>query len=451
MGKKKFEEMKQQREIFVTGSLKNNVEKKQAEYIFDLMEKFAGYGFNKSHSVAYALIAYQTAYLKTHFKEPFIAAVLSSDMDNTDKVVKFVKECEYMNITLESPNINKSNYSFSVGKNNEVIYGLGAIKGVGKSIIEVILEERGLNGEFKSLDDILKRCENSKINKRVLEALIKSGAFDVFGLPRSMLMDIYPESMKMADQNSKNIKHGQTDIFGFSDETIEKKNIVHKEEWSTIKKLSYERDVLGFYLSGHPITEYQNELKNIISNDLKSIKNNFKNKSSKSNVYKIAGVINSLRVRTTSTKDKIAQINLGDDKDNIDVIANNNLLDSSINRDEVVIIEGTLRLDDYTNRLNFRARSINSIENARKNFATGIKIKVVNEQDLSVLIGKLEKLFKNKDNKGNCLVRIDYLSANVTKSMILDESYKILPTSDIINELKTLDCVEDLDLIYSSV
>ena len=157
MGKKKYEEMQQQREIFVNGCIKNSIEKKQAEYIFDLMEKFAGYGFNKSHSVAYALIAYQTAYLKTHYKEPFLAAVLSSDMDNTDKVVKFVKECEYMNITLSPPSINISNYFFSVTKNNQIIYGLGAIKGVGNAIIEIILEERDSNGNFTSLDDFVKK------------------------------------------------------------------------------------------------------------------------------------------------------------------------------------------------------------------------------------------------------------------------------------------------------
>ena len=451
MGKKKHEEMEQQREIFVKGCIKNNIDKKLAEHIFDLMEKFAGYGFNKSHSVAYALIAYHTAYLKTHYKEPFIAAVLSSDMDNTDKVVRFVKECEQMNIILNPPNINNSNFTFSVTKNNEIVYGLGAIKGVGSSVIEIIINERKENGNYNTLDDMLRRCGTNKINKRVIEALIKSGAFDSFGESRSSLMLSYPESMKMADQNSKNIQQGQIDIFGFSEEVIEKKDSKKIDEWPEIKKLSYERDVLGFYLTGHPITEFKSELKNIVSNDLKSIKYNYKVKYRDKNLYKIAGVINSIRIRTTSTKDKIAQISLGDDTDNIDVIANNNLINDSINRDDIVIIEGTLRLDEYTNRISFRAKSINSIENARITFATGIKIKVVNEDDLSLLIGNLESLFSNKDKAGKCLVRIDYMSSGVTKSLVLGENYKITPTSDIICELKRLDCVEDLELIYSSI
>ncbi|MEL0102030.1 MAG: DNA polymerase III subunit alpha [Gammaproteobacteria bacterium] len=452
MGKKKFEEMKQQRRIFVEGAIKNNVDKAQAEYIFDLMEKFAGYGFNKSHSVAYALIAYQTAFLKTHYKEPFIAAVLSSDMDNTDKVVRFVKECEYMSINLTPPNINKSNYTFTVTEKNEIVYGLGAIKGVGKAIIDIILNERSLNGSYKSLDDLLKRCGTNKINKRVIEALIKSGSFDTFGDTRSSLMSIYPKSMKMADQNSKNIQHGQIDIFGFTESNEKKKDLEPSFEWPTIKKLSYERDVLGFYLSGHPINEYKNELKNIVSNNLYSIKKNYsKNGPQKNNIYKIAGVINNIRIRTTSTKDKLAQINLGDDTDNIDVIANNNLLDNSINRDEIVIIEGTIRFDEYTNRLSFRAKSIDSLDHARIKYATGLKIKVTNESDLSVLTEKLEVFFKDNKESGKCLVRIDYVSSNIAKSLVLGEKYKILPTNDIITQLENLDCVQDIQLIYSKM
>ena len=451
MGKKKFEEMKQQREIFVSGATKNNVDKKQAEYIFDLMEKFAGYGFNKSHSVAYALIAYQTAFLKTHYKEAYIAAVLSSDMDNTEKVVRFVRECEYMNITLNPPNINLSDYSFSVTDNNKIIYGLGAIKGIGNAIIDIILDERKRNGDFNSLDNLLKRCGSNKINKRVIEALIKSGSLDTFGETRSSLLSSYPESMKMADQNAKNILQGQKDIFGFSEEYSKVISIEKKEEWPTIKKLSYERDVLGFYLTGHPIKEYKNEIKDIISNDLYSIKNNYQGKSSKGTLFKVAGVINSIRIRTTSTKDKLAQINLGDGTDNLDVIANNSLLNESINRDDIVIIEGTLRIDDYTNRLSFRAKSINTLENARILLATGVKFKVVNEKDLSILIGKLESLFSDDYKTARCIVRIDYMTAGITKSLVLGENYKILPTNDILDELKKLDCVEGLELIYSSV
>jgi len=265
-------------------------------------------------------------------------------------------------------------------------------------------------------------------------------------------MSNYPKSMKMADQNSKNIQHGQIDIFGFTENNEKKKDLELSSEWPTIKKLSYERDVLGFYLSGHPINEYKNELKDIVSNNLYSIKKNYsKNGPQKNNIYKIAGVINNIRIRTTSTKDKLAQINLGDDTDNIDVIANNNLLDNSINRDEIVIIEGTIRFDEYTNRLSFRAKSIDSLDDARIKYATGVKIKVTNESDLSVLTEKLEVFFKDNKESGKCLVRIDYVSSNIAKSLVLGEKYKILPTNDIITQLENLDCVQDIQLIYSKM
>jgi len=295
----------------------------------------------------------------------------------------------------------------------------------------------------------LKRCGTTKINKRVIEALIKSGSLDVFQETRSSLYSMYPKSMKLAEQNTKNIQQGQIDIFGFSEKTVNKKNDKNIEEWSNLKKLTYERDVLGFYLSGHPITEFKKELRNIVNNDLLTIKNKF-NKNKKGSLYKIAGVINSIRIRTTSTKEKLAQINLGDDTDNIDVIANNNLLNETISRDDIVIIEGMLRMDEYTNRLSFRAKSINSIENARILFSTGIKIKVTDEKDSSILVKKLESFFNSK-NDGNCLVRIDYTVDNITKSLVLGENYKISPTNDIITELRDLDCVENLELLYSSV
>ena len=450
MGKKKHEEMKQQREIFVKGCLKNNIETKKSEYIFDLVEKFAGYGFNKSHSVAYAMISYQTAYLKTHFKEPFIAAVLSSDMDNTDKVVRFVKECERMSIILKSPNINESNYTFSVTVDNQITYGLGAIKGVGFAIIENIILERSRSGIFKNLDDFMRRCGTSKINKRVVEALIKSGAFDCFGETRKSLMDSYPDSIKMADQNSKNIQQGQADIFGFQDETIKTETFKNHEEWNLLKKLSFERDVLGFYLSGHPINEYKSELKNLISNDINNIKKKYKSNSKDRTSYRIAGVINSIRRRTTSTNDKIAQINLGDDKDNIDVVVNNSMVEQNVNRDEIIVLDGYLKFDEYTNRISFRAKSINTIEDARTLFATGIKISVINEKDLSNLIDTFDDLFSKESTIGNCLIRIDYVKSGITKSMILGENYKISPTNAIITQLKNLRCVENLELLYST-
>ena len=207
---------------------------------------------------------------------------------------------------------------------------------------------------------------------------------------------------------------------------------------------------MGFYLSGHPIQEFKDELKNLISNDISSIKRNFKSNSRDKTSYRISGVINNIRVRTTSSKDRIAQINLSDDKDNIDVIASNSLVENIENRDEIIVLEGYLKLDEYTNRISFRAKSINTIENARKLFATGIKISVINESDLPNLIKTFDNLFSNRDINGNCLIRIDYMRSGVTQSLVLGENYKIVPTNDIISQLKGLDCVDSLELLYTS-
>ena len=217
-----------------------------------------------------------------------------------------------------------------------------------------------------------------------------------------------------------------------------------------LKKLSFERDVLGFYLSGHPINEYKSELKNLISNDINNIKKKYKSNSKDRTSYRIAGVINSIRRRTTSTNDKIAQINLGDDKDNIDVIVNNSMVEQNVNRDEIIVLDGYLKFDEYTNRISFRAKSINTIEDARTLFATGIKISVINEKDLSNLIDTFDDLFSKESTIGNCLIRIDYVKSGITKSMILGENYKISPTNAIITQLKNLRCVENLELLYST-
>ncbi|MDP3334364.1 MAG: DNA polymerase III subunit alpha, partial [Methylococcaceae bacterium] len=201
MGKKKAEEMAKERDKFITGSRKNNVEESISSYVFDLMEKFAGYGFNKSHSAAYALVAYQTAWLKAHLQPEFMAAVLSSDMDNTDKVVILIEECRRMKLTILPPTINESKYKFTVDKLGRIVYGLGALKGAGEAAIEDMTIERDKHGAFSGLTDLCKRVDLRKFNKRVLEALIRAGAFDSFDDNRAALMAELPTALKIAEQH----------------------------------------------------------------------------------------------------------------------------------------------------------------------------------------------------------------------------------------------------------
>ena len=294
MGKKKVEEMAKQREIFVTGAVERGVEEKLASHIFDLMEKFAGYGFNKSHSVAYALLSYQTAWLKTHFPAEFMCSVMSSDLDNTDKVVNLIDECRGMHIKVMPPNVNSSNYNFTVPKpssktsenataeqNNDqeqnleeekiILYGLGAIKGVGQNAVEQIVEERVSAGDYKDLDEFCLRLGQQKVNRRCIEALIRCGAMDSFGYTRASLFQHLDKSLRYAEQRQRDSDTGQNDMFGHSEKNRKTSKVQAVAEWEDDKKLLGERETLGLYLTGHPITRYQSELKKIASKNISQL------------------------------------------------------------------------------------------------------------------------------------------------------------------------------------
>ena len=214
MGKKKPEEMAQQREIFVKGAAESGISKNDATFIFDLMAKFAGYGFNKSHSAAYALVAYQTAWLKAHYPAAFMAAVLSADMDTTDKVVRLIEECRLIGIEVVAPDINVCNFRFSVADERTIRYGLGAVKGLGQAVINTIVEEREQRGSYRDLTDLCKRNCEKRINRRALEALIKAGALDGFGQSRPVLIAAVDRVLQITEQHLRAAVSGQSDFFG---------------------------------------------------------------------------------------------------------------------------------------------------------------------------------------------------------------------------------------------
>ncbi len=241
MGKKKSEEMAKQREVFIKGSTSRGLKADLANQIFDLIEKFSSYGFNKSHSAAYALIAYQTAWLKALYPAEFMAAVLSSDMDNTDKVVGFINECRDIGLELLPPSINRGQYSFTVNVNGQIEYGLGAIKGVGEAAVLHIVACREEEGEFKGLFDFCHRVDLRKVNRRVLEPLIKSGAMDVFGVPRASLMKSLNKALQSAEQKNRNAQVGQNDLFGNEPDAKQEKNYENTSEWNDNERLRGKR------------------------------------------------------------------------------------------------------------------------------------------------------------------------------------------------------------------
>ena len=216
MGKKNAHEMAQQRSVFVDGAVARGVNPPRAAYIFDLMEKFAGYGFNKSHSAAYALLAYQTAYLKAHHTAAFMAAVLTADMDHTEKVVPLIQDCKSLGLAVEPPDVNASLYEFAAGDARSIRYGLGAIRGVGEAAVRAIIDERAARGPYGSLEDLCRRLDLQRVSRRVLEALIRSGSLDCFAVNRATLMQRLASAMQRGDQSARAHEAGQVDLFGLA-------------------------------------------------------------------------------------------------------------------------------------------------------------------------------------------------------------------------------------------
>jgi len=270
MGKKKPEEMAKQREIFVSGATARGVAEPTATRIFDLMEKFAGYGFNKSHSAAYAVLSYQTAYLKAHYPAAFMAAVMSADLDNTDRLVTLKDDCRKLGLELNAPSINRSAYHFSVSDDDTIMYGLGAIKGVGRAAVEALIAVRETSGAFNGLVEFCRRVDHDKVNRRALEAMIKSGAMDSFGQSRRGLMHQLPEALKSADQHARAVAAGQNDMFGL-EVPVEEADVpapVDLDEWPERLLLSSEKEALGLYLTGHPFDAVRADARSFIDGRL---------------------------------------------------------------------------------------------------------------------------------------------------------------------------------------
>ncbi|WP_440993873.1 DNA polymerase III subunit alpha [Cysteiniphilum litorale] len=364
MGKKIPEEMAKQRETFEKGASENGIDAKLASSIFDLMEEFAKYGFNKSHSAAYALVSYQTAFLKAHYPEAFMAAVLSSDMDNTDKVVNFISECQKMQLRLILPHINVSDYYFTVNQQTELVYGLGAIKGVGFAAIEGILAERQQNGVFKDLYDFCARVDTRKANKRVCEALIYAGAMDGFAKNRQTLIATIEDAMKAAEQKSQMQNSGQLDLFGFSEPESSNdaaRDISHIDvpSWSTKDKLIFEKSVLGMFLSGHIIDEDRIWLNHFKVQSLSRITATTRKES-----ILLAGVVVAMAQRKTKSGKLMGVLQIDDGCERLELVIFSELYDAVkhlISVDETVIVEGEASIDAYNDQLRINALSIEPI------------------------------------------------------------------------------------------
>jgi DNA polymerase-3 subunit alpha len=432
MGKKKAEEMAKQRSVFVSGAVARGVREAQATHIFDLMEKFAGYGFNKSHSAAYALLSYQTAWLKAHYPAAFMAAVLSSDMDKTDKVVTLIDECASMELTVQPPDVNESVYAFHVSGPMSIRFGLGAIKGVGASAVEAIIEERTANGPFESLPDLCRRIDLQRVNRRVFDALIRSGSLDRIGPNRATLTAELDRAMHLGEQNSRAMSVGQVDLFGLS---AASSAVV--ADWTEAQRLAGERETLGLFLSGHPITPYEPDLKFLVSARLADVGGpkpaaDGPRSWAPGKATTVAGLVLEIRRRPN----RVTLI-LDDRSARLEVSLYEEIFQQHrdiIVKDAILIVDGTLRYDDFIEAWRLQAKSLMDIDRARERFARRLWLRWPAEFDGPQGMNRFEQMLK-PFLRGPCGVSVAVNRPDYLGKLNLADTWSVRASRALLDKL----------------
>ncbi|GGI74264.1 DNA polymerase III subunit alpha [Shewanella gelidii] len=436
MGKKKPEEMAKQRSIFKEGAINNGVDGELSMKIFDLVEKFAGYGFNKSHSAAYALVSYQTLWLKTHYPSQFMAAVMSADMDNTDKIVTLVDECERMGLPLIPPDVNKGLFKFTVDDDLNIVYGIGAIKGVGEGPVDSILEARK-DGPFKDLFDFCARIDLKKLNKRVIEKLISAGALDSLGPHRASMVATLPEAIRAADQHAKAEAIGQHDMFGLLNSEPEdtKQQFVHCTPWPDKVWLEGERDTLGLYLTGHPINQYLKELKQYTSGRLKDI-----HPTDRGKTVKASGLVVATRVMLTKRGAKMGLVTLDDKSARLEVMLFTEAFEKFnhlLEKDRILICEGEVSVDDFSGGNRMTARNIIDIGEARCHFAKALEIDLEAQTLTPERLNQFQTSLTPWKNSTVPVV-INYEQAQAKGQLILGDEWRVNPSDELMLDLESM-------------
>lgn len=448
MGKKKPKEMAEQRIRFQAGSRLIGISDMLSMKIFDLLEKFSGYGFNKSHSTAYALISYQTLWLKTHYPAEFMAAVMSADMDNTEKISSLIDECLSMGIKVLPPNINFSQYYFHVNKDNEIIYGMGAIKGLGKNIVDSIIKIRNQNGLFHKISDLYKFINTKKINQRVLEKLIMSGTCDVLESHRAELINSLSHIIKIANQKNKDDNIGQKDMFGISYNTLVQENSCDIiTPLSEQAMLSGELETLGVYLTGHPINQYLQEIKHYSKGKrLKDIS------LTKPGQITIAiGLVLSLRTWINKRGNRMGLCVLDDNSRKLNIILYTDILIKYCHLLEVnniIIVYGEINIDPCNDNIKMIAKKIIDIQEARQKYAQELSIiltnKKINQQSLDLLHVSL------KTNKFKAIpANFYYLQNNILVPLQTQFNYNVIPSNDLLDKLRTIIGIKEVKLKFN--
>jgi DNA polymerase-3 subunit alpha len=441
MGKKKPEEMAQQRAIFLEGAARRGADTKVAERLFDLMEKFAEYGFNKSHSAAYALVAYHTAWLKAYYPAEFMAATMSSEMSDTDKVRVFYEDCRTNGLTMRAPDINLSGYRFEPISKVEIRYGLGAIKGSGEAAIGAIVAEREANGPYKGLFDLTRRVDKRYLNRRVLEALVKAGAFDAINDHRASLMASVGAALETADRAAR--CGGQVGLFGEALEGGE--DLVDVPPWPEQEKLLQEKSALGYFFSGHPFTSYLAEVSSFAKRQLDSLE------PSRDPVM-LAGIAVSLRTQMTR-RGKMLILLLDDATAQVEVVIFNELYEQNrhlLKDDALLVIEGKVNRDDYSGGVRVTAERIYDLAGARTRFAQGLRLTCNGQCHGQANSGRklAELLAPYKTQEGGCPVWVEYHNPNARCRVRLGEDWQVRLDDRLLESLGSWLRPEAVNVIY---
>ena len=431
MGKKKPEEMVKQRQIFLKGAAEKGIEEQTANHIFDYMEKFAGYGFNKSHAAAYALVAYQTAWLKAHYPAEFMSAVMSSEMQNTDNIVFLIDDCRNNQLEVLPPSINMSIYQFHAIDAETIVYGLGAIKGVGEAAMQSVIESRQKEGPYKDLFDFCHRIDLKKINKRTLEALIRAGALDCLGIERADLMAQLPEAVQAAEQARSNRETGIMDLFGEVEE-VQRKPAKPVKPWSDEVRLKGEKDTLGLYLTGHPIDVYRPELKAFIPHRINELTPTRRG---------VTTVFAGLVVDVANFPNRM-MVTLDDGTARIEVSANHERFqrfkDIIIN-EQVIVIEGEIYEREGFDRPMGRLTKAFTLNQIRQKRANCIQITLTQEHLQSGLSQELAQILQPFCNVDMCqhipvILHLDYPYASADFQLAPD--WSVAPHDALLSKLR---------------
>jgi DNA polymerase-3 subunit alpha len=435
MGKKKPEEMAKQREIFLKGSTDNGIEEEISGAVFDLMEKFAAYGFNKAHSAAYAVISYQTAWLKTHYPSEFLAASMSEDMDSTDRIVIYLHEAKALSIEVTPPNINNCNYRFRSASPDQIVYGLGAVKGVGQAVLEHLVEVRNNDGLYKDLFDLCYRVDIKKVNRRALQALTKAGAFDDFGDHRASIFESIDLALDAASQRAKSVEAGQNELFAVVAPEQSVQNLKQAQVWEENELLTYEKENLGLYLSGHPIDIYLDELRQVAGTPLVDVSVDFGKKE-----MTMTGLIVEFRTKVTKRGQKMGFIVLDDKSARVEVVIYQDQLDQFAHylaADTVVVVRATVSKNAHTNELRIVADMVYSLDTLRAQLANRLRLVITKSQVTPEMLLNLKKLLSPKQD-ALCSVSILMDAGASEVNLVPSSDWRVEPTAEMLNGLRLL-------------